>query len=59
MVSQILPATSGPQSRAIAQMPVGEVTLLTFDRIVGLSLLIDRHVRAMRDGEAFTPGYQH
>ncbi len=33
--------------------------LLTLDRIVGLSLFIDGYVRAMRDGQAFTPGYQH
>jgi len=32
---------------------------LTLDRIVGLSLLIDRHVRAMRDGKAFTPRHQN
>jgi hypothetical protein len=34
-------------------------SLLTLDRIVGLSLLIEGYVRAMGDGEAFAPGYQH
>ena len=29
MVSQILAATSGPPSRAMARMPVGEVTLIS------------------------------
>jgi hypothetical protein len=33
--------------------------LLTLDRIVSLSRLVDGYVRAMRDGQTFTPRDQH